>query len=530
MKATKQTTILFISLVLICKGFSQKTTFEKSILWGEKQLPVLTGHYVDIDIFKSENNITYYFSTNSLGDETTVYTKQYNYITRHNENTNQNSVIEIESNYFDNRFKLLYKYFENNSFHVYKSFVNKMHKKIYIFHETYDIQSFKLNDDIKMVSEVDFSKLRSIKDLNINIVRSSNFIIVSYEISRNTKQNVRFEIFDLKGDMQWSTIMNVDVLQKGGFQVKQVLADSMGNLYVLRQDYRDIDNPYISDMVISVFEKNGYKNSRVIKIDKSNNICKASFSINNNQLYCSGLFAKSGNMSALGSFSVRMDTSLKEASELNSHTFDLDFLMDGVSLEEQNTFKFRYLKGWDFDWGLDYGHSKIMFQKDGSYFYIIEKKAVLVKGYVRNNERVGGVDYLFRDIFVTYCNPDGIIRWVKKIPRDQRFSDYRNLLGSYFAYFDKNDQLNIMINNIDRHQSIIADNNSSKTQLFNFDNNGNFTSTDMINDKNIALQMVVRKSKIIDNMLFLTRYNFLTDLQLFTFKGNSITFGKTQLY
>ena len=53
--------------------------------------------------------------------------------------------------------------------------------------------------------------------------------------------------------------------------------------------------------------------------------------------------------------------------------------------------------------------------------------------------------------------------------------------------------------------------------------------TNIVENKNTALQMVVSKFKIFDNILLLTKYDFLTDTRILTFKGNSITFGKIKL-
>lgn len=526
MKSFKFFISLFISTLSLFNVSSQESDFEKSIQWEEKQVSNNTGYYNDIDILKKDDNFIYYFSFNVLGDDYTYYKRKYYYLVRHDIKSNENSIIQLECNAKDDRYILLYKYYENNKFHLIKSFKNKNENKIYIFHETYDFKTFKFNDDIKQISEFDYSSLKNSDDLKVNALQSNSNIVISYVISNKSTNSLKLDIFNLDGTYEWSSSEQFNFEKNGSFELLQTLTDSNGSLYILQKNHHEKLFPYNSDLYLSLYEKDKPKKSIQLNIEMNNYINKANLYIKNDDVYCVGLFSKKGNLSALGIVSAHLDKSLNLLGEISKKEFSLDLISEGINKKDKDILQFRFLKGYDFEFEIEYDNPKFVSHLDGSFDYAIEKHIKYFDNYNAQKGNFGSTHSYYKGIYVSHCSADGEIQWMNKIPKDEILNNFYELSGSYFMYINNKDKLNVIINEIDNNHLVSSNKNTTKTLLYDFDKSGNRTISNLINDRLTASELMVSKTKSINNTLFFVRYSMLSNDMALSLKNNCIQFGK----
>lgn len=516
--------------------FSQQNNYESDIKWGKKQAYISTGIYDDVDILKTDSNFIYYYCKTKLGDDFTAYTKIHNYLVKHNCRTNENEMLEFESNAKVNKYDIVKYYCDKNTVHIFKSFDNKKDKKIYVFHETYDLDKFVLNDDIAKISEFDYNKQKvTSKYINIFIHRNNdktilNYYYCSYFYNSDNVSLLQYEIFDNTLKLEWAKSSNFNLPKTGFFRIKQELTDSKGNLYLLQENTDKKSKT--EQLVLSLYTKDGNNQSIELNLDETKHIAAQQLIINDNDdIYCTGLYSKAGNTSAIGAFSFIIDKSLKSLGNKSFHEFSEEFILRGIEdASRLRDVKKAFKKGSDFDFDFEYLHPNCHLNKSGSYDVVFEKYVRIVETTFRTNgpsDRDSEYDY--GDLLVIHCNTNGKIEWVQKVANYQSLYSLGYLVGGYSMFYDKNENLNFILNKIDEKKLLSTKIDKSKTVLVSIDQNGLEKSTDFITSANTARQLLANKSKLINDKLFLIQYNFLTDTRILSLKGNTLTIGSIQL-
>jgi hypothetical protein len=521
--------LLFISVSVVL--FSQQKNNESAIKWGERQASISFGLYDDVDILKADSNFIYYYCKTKIGDDFTINNKLRYYLIKHNCKTNENVLLEIESNAKVDKYELLKYYFDKNTVHIFKSFNNKKDKKIFVFYETYDLEKFVLNDDITKISELDYSNYEGFKSNNVEVtvLHMNEKTVVNYIYNSNKVNLLQYEIFDNTLKMQWAKNSNFNLPTTGFFRIKQVLIDSKANLYILQQNVDE--KKRIVKLELSLYTPDGKNQSIELNLDESKYLTAQQLIINEkDNLYCTGLYSKKGNTTAIGAFSLSIDRSLKSIVNKDSHEFTEEFVLRGIEdpTDLKNT-KTEFIKGLDFDLGFEYTHVNYHLYKSGYFDLVFEKyHKVNQTNFSSMGPAISNSYYNYGDLLVIHCNADGKIEWVQKVPKQELLYNTGNLLGGYSLFYDKDESLNFIFNKIGKIKLLSA-NKSSKTVLVSIDQNGLEKTSDFINSSDIARQLMVNKSKVLNDSLYLILYNYFIDNRILSSKGNTLTIGTMQL-
>ncbi|MCL2651811.1 MAG: hypothetical protein FWD60_12435 [Candidatus Azobacteroides sp.] len=343
----------------------------------------------------------------------------------------------------------------NDSLYVFSSFKNKKQNKYYFFVENVDMKAFKLKNNPRMIAEIDYDDVKGLKssDFGLWFSDDNKHFLISYTLQSRDGSILRygFKVLDRQYNEIWKFEDDIPKVQ-GKWFLFGYRIDQNANVYMISRAYeneKDVNNHYErSKLYVKLINKDGTKGvDQELSLSGDKFITAQTFRLSkNNELICAGLYAKQGNESAVGNFSIVCKPGQTAIKSIDSRDFDKAFFTKGMNEKAAQKMEEKVDKNKDFENDFDYSFGKTMYRSDGGISYIIQKKKLTIQTYVQQGMRYTYYNYYYDDIIILTYNAEGKIMWVQKIPQTQKLMNGSRYYGSYVINIDNDDRMNFIYN------------------------------------------------------------------------------------
>jgi len=525
--------IPFLFLVFLIKVTSAQTSStDYELKWDKGQQPFQHGYIDDLKIIDTNNEFIYYdlktvkYAAIGSGEY------YYRFLVQQKRISGEYNFIDIQPQFLNNKLSYLASETINNVFHVISYFNNKSQNKLIIFDQTFDQRKLLSNNDIHKIAEIDLKskgELLEYSDMfnnhgELHFVFNNGRFLLSYNCRTTIGTKYYFEVFARNLQYEWGA--ECKIIKDKDYNVeKNYTIDNDGNVYAIQEREKYITQKFLVEFypkdgskIISLpleLENNGYFSAKQISVNKENN------------LICAGLYTSEKSDIASGAFSYIIEPKLAKVKVIHMQEFSQDLIKKGYEFKQKNEVIKKQMLKKDFDKKFNYNLNDIYFRQDGGFDVVAERyfSETHVSGYSGNTHT--SYEFRFDDLWVLNFNPDATFKWIQKIPKYEYVFDKFDILGGYFLYHDKNENLNFIYNNIHSKNAINPrSRNISITVTTKLDKDGNETFKELINDKDIS-KIIVPKYIFKENNdgIILTQYNPLNFI-LNEKKYNNLIFGE----
>ena len=519
-----QKTTGFCCFLVICFIFphithAQNANSALDIKWSKNQ-KAKAIYYENMEILKGDENKIYFFNSFKNGKPMAVIPSIYETLGKYDSQSDSISYLTLKLKTENvNRTRLSVMIIDS-TIHVVSYFNNKKQDAVYIFDETINMKTFIFNDDIHKIAEIkyDRSLIKNSNNIFITLKKDlyagKNLLQLNYVYSTKGGTMNGYELLDNK----FSPLANFQSTITDNKDVTNYVFDKDYNLYTLERTYQNslFTNFIKSSLSLTFHPKDG---SSVVKQDvllENKFITAQTLAVNDkNQIICGGLFSNIGLTNALGAFTTIYPPKLQDVGSMHKVDFDYDFLSKGMNEKDAEVLKKNLEKNKDSDDSYSCSFRNMHFRKDGCFDFVVEKK---LKEYVSDGYGKGG-HHVFRysDLYVLDFNADGSSKWIRKIYRNEAFSEsmfYTHFLGDCLMDNEANDEINIIHNRFNMENKEVYDESSlknGKTYVTSFDSNGNMTEKALTSDPDISKNLCPGMSYSCGNNTYcLAKMNYLS--------------------
>jgi hypothetical protein len=491
-------------LILFCAGIAlQAQAQSKSVAFGGTVAHKFSTAFVGLDILEADETGIYalqipyrkVYGNSALGGIRNYTLARYTADRMDNPETGEfNLTTEgVERTYeFSARV--------GKTTYVFSSFKNRKLKKTFLFAQTLDKKNIRLNEELKMVIEIDYSKegKYDAADFKIEFSADKSKVLIYYNLEdKDDTVGYGFWVFDSNLKVLWKNEDNLGLpMQKGQiFQLKQYAVDNKGSVYILgalydsqkdlNQNQRLKKQSFISNKRMVQREANytfhavAYeKNSapRNYKIETSGKfITDLQLGVNANQdILLAGYYAQEGKTDVLGFAFFKINSGSKAISSKNFEEFG-SFITEGMTEKEAKDVLEKMSEGKRFDL-YNYHLEDIKFMSNGTMTLVAEQ--ILVREITSNNGRQISVTYEYNDndLLVVNFTSDGKVNWKTKIDKNQRTSDLNRFYSSYVCQVNGS-KLYFLYNDMPPKSAKASSNfKTAKMTLTSVDEKGRVTS------------------------------------------------------
>jgi len=412
----------------------------------------------------------------------------------------------------------------NDSIHVISYFNNRLQNAVYIFDETFNLNTLESNNDVHKISEIEYDKTNLTNSNDIYIkMRKNEYVANSiglYYFYETKKEYIHgHQAFDYKFTLKAKYKRPTD---KRTLTPNYVF-DKEDNLYTIeRYNESGTSIDYKSSKVRLAFSPKDGSSPIIRNIELENNfIVEQTLSVNNrNQVVCAGLFSNKGTQSAIGGFSIITSPQLTNKDIITKINFDISLIIEGKSKKESKDIEKNIALGKNFDGDYSYTIHDIHFRKDGSYTMLVDKNAKAYSGK-------GNYDYYYGDIYILSFDSLGKSQWTQKIFRKQVIGESgfnEHILGGYIIDYGKNDDITVIYNIVNSENIFSAGDKINNTMIYRIDNNGNKSCEVLISDQKVTKTFCPEISfNCGDGRYIVTKFNYISNMLKNTFNFGELT-------
>lgn len=527
---SKSLSVLFSILISISfYSFSQ----ESSIKWETEKNQFNNGFLKQVQVLKADSNFSYFYT------EGKEFMRRKYSIVKHDKKTGINKSLDLNFKIKEYNLSMVNYCYVDNTFHYFTCSENKKENKLYLFHQTIDLDKLEPNDDVSKIEEFDLKSgpIHSIDNIQY---LNGRFLLTCFGSIKGIRLFGK-ELFDNKLKKEWEN-HSFAITEKGYNLESDFQIDKDGNVYVIQINF-DKEQDLLKHMIKTEFNNSAKSKIWLVCYPKgggeptsvSLNLKDDKFILNQKltlskkgEVICAGLYSKLGNKSALGWFSFVIDPLVAKIKSANTDEFSSRLLTKVLDEKVENSDVMEIINKKDFNKDFDYRLDSIHFRKDGSFDLVVEKyKMVLESEYSQGGSKFIHHHY-YDDLFVLNYAADGSINWTKKISKYSYVYDNDYLLGSYFLSYDKDENMNFIFNLSIEKKGLLNYTKETKTVLAKLEKNGNISFKELVTDSKIANTICpIFSYKQNENTLILTRYDLLNVLMPFAnYKPNILTFGE----
>ncbi|MDR0230939.1 MAG: hypothetical protein LBI82_02335 [Dysgonamonadaceae bacterium] len=444
---TQRVIISFVVTLFFATTLFAQAPTGANFSWNpEPKQPLITSMW-DYTFLKGNENLFYYFQKNYQGvSQIMEYNAKANKI--------RNLPLKLKTEGVERDWRLVNTL--NDTICIFSSFKNSKKNKYYFFVENVDINKFVLKNNPRMIAEIDYENVKGLKssDFDLWLSDDEKHILISYTLQSKDGSILRygFKVLDLQFNEIWKFEDDIPKVQGKWFLYKYII-DHDANVYMTSrafEDPKDANKHYErSKLYVKLINKDGSTGTnQELSLSGDKFITAQDFHVNEkNELVCIGLYAKKGNESAVGNFSIVCNQGQTSIRSIDSRDFDKSFFtkgMDEKSVQKMEE-KIDNDKEFEKDFRYDFG-GKIK-RKDGGTSHVIQKKKLIITTiYNRQTGKTIFYNFYYDDIIVLTYNAEGKIMWVQKIPQTQRLINSANFYGGYIRNIDQDDRLNFIYN------------------------------------------------------------------------------------
>jgi len=473
---------------------SEKMVAQSEVRWLNEKKPVTTGLPSDFKTLKSDENHLYYVLypvDKSINTDANLIDFLY-------------GVKALELHKFDFKSQmdtaLIYKPDNrtfvqiievNNIYHIISYFKNKTQKKIFIFDETINLENLQLKNDTKLLSEIDYAEedANNVYNFSLTISKENNQFLFLYSYILQGGHCCRFEVYDNLLKQVWTKKSNFASAGSDVYFESNYVLDLEGNIYAVQRSFDNLSNSEKSYLVF--YSKNGaLPKNRTLEMKLGNQLLDQKLSVNkNNELICTGLFAKVNETSAIGAFSFVFTSKLEKIKSNNFSSIDRIPNIKGLDDETKKVLNNKIILKGKTENTYQYDLKNIHYRKDGGFDLVVEKyisfktlgHSSSLNGFGSNSEIYY---YIYDDIIVLNCDSNGLFRRVQCVPKYQYLVNNQKYLGSYLLNYGENDEMNFIFNLPDTSPKNLFSklNKDSRSVIFTLNPDGQGSIQELFND------------------------------------------------
>jgi hypothetical protein len=334
----------------------------------------------------------------------------------------------------------------------------KMHKKYLLFQE-HSPKTLKVIREWKVLGEIPYEKKRRSGDFSFSYSQNKRRVLVYHFLpnKKGAKQKIAFSVLDSNMNKVWSnkvTLPYADNL----FAIKDFEVDDEGNVYLIGKKWRgkqkDVINGKINFSYLILGYKEQDKEAKEYKLAlKDKFITQVRLAMDNKlNLVCAGFYTNTKNIYSLGgSFILKINHKTSDVMVSDYKDFSIDFITSLKSKRKKEKAKKKKKKGKTVEMP-EYDLDALVLRDDGGVLLVGERNYVISHTYTdANGNMYTTYTYYSRNIIAVNFNPDGSVKWMRRIPKSQSshspyFLSYVSATyddNLYFIYNDYVDNKNI---------------------------------------------------------------------------------------
>lgn len=374
---------------------------------------------------------------------------------------------------------------------IFFSFQNEAEKMHYLFSRSVNPVTLELNDDTKMIADLDYSGISKYKRTSVQyeVSEDESKIMFFYTVLSKNGEPLRFavQVYDNELNLIWRNNVSPK-FEIGVFSYKQFRVDNNADVYLLGAHYTDKKNyyesanfkdkgffskdTYFTDVPNFTYQlykfsnkgaKEEYENIGL----ESKFIRSMSFTAYDGKVLINGVYSNPKTISARGVFSFYYDVSTGKKTAVSSKEFSTDLIENGFSEKELNRFKRSIDDKTEYD-PFDYIISNVKTLNDGSKYFTAEQFIIGTKVENNGKQITYSTIYLYNDVFVIRLKNDNSINNIEKISKRQYSLNTARF--NSFIDFEKNGNLYFIYNTIKNKDTMFKNAEIGETYISKVNN------------------------------------------------------------
>jgi len=468
--------LLFVLLAFVNLAFTANA--QQKIQWGD---PIKNNTKSILEKIITQDANGFYALKIRQGRNNVADGPQKVYIERYDLDMNLKKAKEINL-----KWKKKKRQFEDiisvgGELYLFTSYNNLAKRKNFLFAQKMNKQTFKVENELNYVAEIDTRGQFKEGSFNFHISRDSSKVLVLNQLPYKKNQPEQFALHVYNNDFTLSWEKDIVLpYNDNQFEIEDYQIDNNGNVYLLGVLYGDKIKarkrglPNYQYILLSYRNMGTEKHKYPIKI-REKFITDLTFRPSNNgELVFCGFYSEHGTYSIKGTYFFRLDPDTKEMSNQSLKELDFDFRTEYVSNRRKDRMDNDDKKAELYQFSLD----DLILRNDGGALLIAEQYFVEeIRDYdpyyggVGTFNRFGNdpyrISYIYNynDIIVVNVGPEGDIEWASRIPKRQETENDGGYYSSYSMSIVR-DKINFIYN--ENGRNFDADINDRRRGRYNF--------------------------------------------------------------
>ena len=394
---------------------------------------------------------------------------------------------------------------------VFSSFQNKDHNKYYLFVQSVNKETLEVENDIKMINEIDYSDINGFHTISFDITLSADKtkLLMMGHIKNRSYDNLQVGIFvfDDSFGLKWYDENIINNVPEGSFSMQQTIIDNTGDVFI-NGIHRAPDSK--KTVVFKKDKKKGpladrlfyyalhpdYTNQLLCFRDRGKDVKAIVFSLpdkfvkniamhpsKSNSLFCTGVYSNPGLSSASGFFNFNIDVATGKTSNINFKEFDGVLKYD--RFEEDDIDKFRKEIKNEEEWDpYQYKLSPLIKKKNGQVVVVLEQyqrgHVYSVDGKYTTTEPFYATD----NLLIVTMSAKGQIANMTSVDKKQFIYNNNEFLDSYYSTL-VNDKLYFVFADILHVKATVRISKPSTTYIIEVDHEGNITRSELFGEDGV---------------------------------------------
>lgn len=337
----------------------------------------------------------------------------------------------------------------NDSVYIFSTRQDKKEKKHIIYVETLNTDLLSYNNDVRQIGEISYGDIEGkwLSNFVVTLSPDEERVLLSYSITHNDEvTSFCLQVMDRELNTLWQRTDEFPRIEGSDVLLSNYTIDNDGNVYIAQNRFDKKIKKW--DLFLTCFPYDS-EEPRILNMDfesDKHSMSEAIICSPEGDIICAGLFSKPGKSSALGAYSFRCAPQLANIEIINVMDFADEFITMGMQDKDIEKMMKQKEKGKEFDEGFSYRMHSRFHRKDGGFSLILEKYKLQIQTVSNGFVTYNVFYHNFNDIMVLTYNEDGTVRWVQKVPKSQRLVNIERLYGSYSAFVDEDDNIDIVYN------------------------------------------------------------------------------------
>jgi len=440
----KKKLLLLSLLILSIFSFSSISGQDIKIIKGEEIKSKMQIRHIVGEI----DNLVY----------TVFYAKKKYYLRTYNTDLSIEKSVEINMTYKDKKLEMHGMAKIMDRIYSLGEFNNKKTHKKYLLYQEYSPNTLKIVKKWTVLGEIPYEKKRRSGNFSFAYSQNKKRVLVYHYLpyKRGAKQKIAFSVLDSNMNKVWGKKVSLPYADNL-FQIKDFEVDDAGSVYIVGKKWKgkakDVINGRINfTYVIIGYHQDGDDEQEYKLSLKDKYITQVKLAVDNDlNLICAGFYTNTHNVYSLGgSFLLKINNEDGDVMVSDYKDFSVEFITSLMSKRKQEKVKKKKKKGKSIEMP-EYDLDALIIRDDGGVILIGERSYVVSHTYTDANGNMHTTyTYYAQNIIVVNFNPDGSIKWMRRVPKSQSSGSpyYLSYVSAtyedniYFIYNDHIDNAN----------------------------------------------------------------------------------------